>query len=93
MPLDVGAPAGRWRLCSTGFRRNGGDFDFVLHSIAFSPKDALHGRVFVDVTRDGFLATLDVSCWTFIRMAHLAEPLMRRGGTLFTMTVLWQPKR
>ena len=30
--------------------------------------------------------TMDVSCWTFIRMAHLAEPLMRKGGTLFTMT-------
>src|SRR4029450_2016154 len=32
-------------------------------------------------TRRGFLTTLDVSCWTFIRMAHLAEPLMRKGGT------------
>ena len=32
------------------------------------------------------MTTMDVSCWTFIRMAHLAEPLMRKGGTLFTMT-------
>src|SRR5712691_5612820 len=40
----------------------------------------------VDVPREGFLTTMDVSCWTFIRMAHLAEPLMRKGGTLFTMT-------
>jgi enoyl-[acyl-carrier-protein] reductase (NADH) len=29
---------------------------------------------------------MDVSCWTFIRMAHLAEPLMSKGGSLFTMT-------
>ena len=36
--------------------------------------------------REGFLTTMDVSCWSFIRMAHLAEPLMKRGGTLFTMT-------
>jgi acyl CoA:acetate/3-ketoacid CoA transferase alpha subunit len=35
---------------------------------------------------NGFLTTMEVSCWTFIRMAHLAEPLMRSGGTLFTMT-------
>ena len=62
-----------------------GELDFAVHSIAFSPKEALQGRV-VDVERDGFLATMDVSCWTFIRMAHLAEPLMRNGGTLFTMT-------
>ena len=36
--------------------------------------------------RDGFLKTMDVSCWSFMRMAHLAEPLMKNGGTLFTMT-------
>ena len=84
MPLDVNAA----RPDGGGFRthRQGwGKLDFVVHSIAFSPKDALQGRV-VDVSRDGFLTTMDVSCWTFIRMAHLAEPLMRKGGTLFTMT-------
>ena len=43
------------------------ELDFVVHSIAFSPKDALQGSV-VDVSREGFLTTLDVSCWTFIRM-------------------------
>jgi len=59
--------------------------DFLLHSIAFSPKEALHGRV-IDVGRDGFLKTMDISCWSFMRMAHLAEPLMKNGGTLFTMT-------
>jgi enoyl-[acyl-carrier protein] reductase I len=62
-----------------------GKLDFVVHSIAFSPKDALQGRV-VDVSQEGFLTTMDVSCWSFIRTAHLAEPLMRKGGTLFTMT-------
>ncbi len=62
-----------------------GQLDFLVHSIAFSPKEALHGRV-IDVGRDGFLATMDVSCWSFLRMAHLAEPLMKKGGTIFTMT-------
>jgi len=62
-----------------------GKLDILLHSIAFSPKEALHGRV-IDVGRDGFLKTMDVSCWSFIRMAHLAEPLMKNGGTMFTMT-------
>jgi len=57
-----------------------GKLDILLHSIAFSPKEALHGRV-ID-----FLKTMDVSCWSFIRMAHLAEPLMKNGGTMFTMT-------
>jgi enoyl-[acyl-carrier protein] reductase I len=65
--------------------REWGRLDILLHSIAFSPKDALCGRV-VDVDHDGFLTTMDVSCWSFIRMAHLAEPLMSKGGVMFTMT-------
>ncbi|MFN3961313.1 MAG: SDR family oxidoreductase, partial [Parvularculaceae bacterium] len=39
-----------------------------------------------DVDKDGFLATMDVSCWSFLRMAHLAEPLMKNGGCMFAMT-------
>ena len=84
MPLDVGVP-GQMEAVFERIAKKWGELDFLVHSIAFSPKDALQGRV-VDVSRDGFLTTLDVSCWTFIRMAHLAEPLMRKGGTLFTMT-------
>jgi enoyl-[acyl-carrier protein] reductase I len=62
-----------------------GWLDTVVHSIAFAPKETLRGRV-VDATRDGFMTTLDASCWSFIRMGHLAEPLMTKGGTLFTMS-------
>lgn len=84
MPLDVQKP-GEMEAVFDRIAREWGKLDFVVHSIAFSPKDALQGRV-VDVGREGFLTTMDVSCWTFIRMAHLAEPLMSRGGSLFTMT-------
>ena len=84
MPLDVRA-AGQMEAVFERIAQDWGSLDFVVHSIAFSPKDALQGRV-VDVSCDGFLTTMEVSCWTFIRMAHLAEPLMRNGGTLFTMT-------
>ena len=62
-----------------------GQLDFVLHSIAFAPRDDLHGRV-VDCSKAGFLLAMDISCWSFIRMAKLAEPLMKDGGALFTMT-------
>ena len=84
MPLDVNTP-GQMEAVFERITKDWGKLDFVVHSIAFSPKEALQGRV-VDVSRDGFPTTMDVSCWTFIRMAHLAEPLMRKGGTLFTMT-------
>jgi enoyl-[acyl-carrier protein] reductase I len=84
MPLDA-RKAGEMEAVFERIRREWGKLDFVVHSIAFSPKEALQGRV-VDVQREGFLVTMEVSCWTFIRMAHLAEPLMPNGGTLFTMT-------
>lgn len=84
LPLDVNTP-GQMEAVFERINKEWGKLDFLVHSIAFSPKDALHGRV-VDVAREDFLTTMDVSCWTFIRMAHLAEPLMRKGGTLFTMT-------
>jgi enoyl-[acyl-carrier protein] reductase I len=84
MPLDVNAE-GQTEQVFDRIEKEWGQLDFLLHSIAFSPKDALHGRV-IDVERDGFLKTMEVSCWSFMRMAHLAEPLMKRGGTMFTMT-------
>ena len=84
MPLDVSV-AGQMESVFKRIDDEWGELDFLVHSIAFSPKEALRGRV-TDVPRDGFLTTMDISCWTFIRMAHLAEPLMRNGGTLFTMT-------
>lgn len=62
-----------------------GSLDFVLHSIAFAPKEDLHARV-VDCSREGFAMAMDVSCHSFIRMAKYAEPLMKNGGTLLTVS-------
>jgi enoyl-[acyl-carrier protein] reductase I len=84
MPMDVTVP-GQLEAVFERISETWGELDFLVHSIAFSPRDTLAGRV-TDVPRDGFLATMDISCWSFIRMAHLAEPLMKKGGTLFTMT-------
>ena len=84
MPLDVRVE-GQTEAVFKRIERDWGRLDFLLHSIAFAPKEALHGRV-VDVPRDGFLQAMEVSCWSFIRMARLAEPLMANGGALFTMS-------
>lgn len=84
MPLDVREP-GQMEAVFERIAMEWGKLDFVVHSIAFAPQQALRGRV-VDAPLDGFLTTMQVSCWTFLRMAHLAEPLMKKGGTLFTMT-------
>jgi enoyl-[acyl-carrier protein] reductase I len=84
LPLDVSKP-GEMEAVFEAIAKRWGHLDFVVHSIAFSPKETLGGRV-IDVGREGFLTTMDISCWSFIRMARLAEPLMTKGGALFTMT-------
>ncbi len=62
-----------------------GRLDFMLHSIAFAPRADLHGRV-VDCSKEGFLLAMDISCHSLIRMTKLAEPLMKNGGAVFTMS-------
>ncbi len=66
-------------------RETWGKLDFLVHSIAFAPREDLHGRV-VDCSREGFKTAMEISCWSFIRMARLAEPLMSDGGCLLTMS-------
>lgn len=62
-----------------------GGLDFLLHSIAYAPREDLHGRV-VDCSAAGFAMAMDVSCHSFLRMARLAEPLMKEGGCLLCVT-------
>jgi enoyl-[acyl-carrier protein] reductase I len=84
MPLDL-RNEGELEAVFAAIRERWGRLDFLLHSIAFAPREDLQGRV-VDCSKAGFLQAMEVSCWSFLRMAHLAEPLMDRGGALFCMT-------
>jgi enoyl-[acyl-carrier protein] reductase I len=62
-----------------------GKLDFLLHAIAFVPKEDLHAKI-LECSKDGFLVAMDISCHSFIRMAHLATPLMKDGGCMLTTT-------
>ncbi len=84
VPCDV-REEGALEATFHAIERQWGTLDFALHPIAFAPHEDLHGRV-VDCSRDGFMMAMDVSCHSFIRMARLAEPLMKRGGCLLTVT-------
>ena len=64
-----------------------GRMDFLVHAIAFSDKAELTGR-FVNTSRDNFLNSLNISCYSFIDCARRAEPLMTDGGTLITLTYM-----
>jgi enoyl-[acyl-carrier protein] reductase I len=84
LPCDVRIP-GQLESVFDRIRADWGKLDFLLHSIAFAPLEDLHGRV-VDCSAAGFGLAMDVSCHSFLRMAHLAEPLMSEGGCLLAVT-------
>ena len=84
VPLDVTKP-GQMQAVFDRIRADWGRLDFAIHSIAFAPREDLHGRV-VDCSQAGFLQAMQVSCHSFLEMARLAEPLMTDGGTLITMS-------
>ena len=84
LPLDVEQP-GQLEAVFAAIADRWGGLDFVIHSIAFAPRDDLHGRV-IDCSEAGFAQAMRVSCWSFLRMARLAEPLMPPGGVLVTMS-------
>lgn len=84
LPCDV-QKEGELEAVFAAIEKKWGKLDFLIHSIAFANKDDLHGRV-VDCSREGFMMAMDVSCHSFVRMAHLAEPLMKDGGCLMTVS-------
>jgi enoyl-[acyl-carrier protein] reductase I len=83
-PLDV-ERSGELEAVFALIEKRWGRLDFLLHAIAFAPANDLHGRV-VDSSAAGFARAMDVSCHSFVRMARLAEPLMKSGGALVTMS-------
>ena len=62
-----------------------GHLDFIVHSIAFSDKNELKGQ-YIDVTRENFLNTMNISCYSFSAITKHAIPLMKDGGSIITMT-------
>lgn len=62
-----------------------GKLDVLVHSIAFADRESLGGR-FVELSREGLLAAIDVSAVSLIELARRAEPLMRDGGSIMSLT-------
>lgn len=62
-----------------------GELDFLVHAIAFSDKDELKG-LYLDTTRDNFLRTMDISCYSLTALSQRAAPLMKNGGSIVTLT-------
>jgi len=61
-----------------------GKLDFLIHSIAYAPKEALEGE-FVTTSRDAFLMALEISAYSLPQLALAAMPLMTDGGSIVTI--------
>ncbi|BDB29013.1 enoyl-[acyl-carrier-protein] reductase [NADH] [Cupriavidus sp. TA19] len=84
LPLDVSNETEMEALFAR-IREQWGKLDILMHSVAWAPKDDLQGGL-LNCSAEGFAKAMDVSCHSFVRMARLAAPLMRDGGTMFTMS-------
>ncbi|MGF1649554.1 MAG: enoyl-ACP reductase FabI [Hyphomicrobiaceae bacterium] len=66
-------------------RSEWGSMDFLVHALAFSDRTQLQGR-YADTTRDNFVNTMVISCFSFTEVAKRAADLMPNGGSMITMT-------
>jgi enoyl-[acyl-carrier protein] reductase I len=62
-----------------------GRLDFLIHSIAYAPREALDGQ-YLDTSRDAFLTALEISAYSLVQLARAATPLMTEGGSIVCMT-------
>ena len=62
-----------------------GKIDFVVHSIAHSDKNELNGK-YIDTSRENFLNTLEISCFSLTNIAKIFEPIINDNGSILTLT-------
>ncbi len=84
LPCDVEDPV-TVDAAFTTLEREWGSLDFVVHAIAYSDRNELKGR-YAETSRENFVRTMVISCFSFTEIARRAAPLMRDGGSLLTLT-------
>lgn len=84
LPLDV-TRSGELEAAFEAVAAKWGKLDILVHSIAWAPKEDLQGGLLAS-SASGFAQAMDISCHSFVRMARLAAPLMRDGGTMLAMS-------
>ncbi len=84
VPCDVSEP-GSIKAAFDSISAHWPRIDFVVHAIAYSDKEELSGK-YIDTSRENFLQTLDISCFSFTEVAQRAARSMPDGGSLLTLT-------
>ncbi len=85
-PLDVSKPE-ELNALKEAIERDYGKIDFLVHSVAFAPREALDGK-FIDTSKDAFNIAMEISVYSLIDLVRAIEPVMNDGGSVLTLTYL-----
>jgi len=61
------------------------NIDFLVHAIAYSDKEELKGK-YIDTSRENFLKSMEISCYSFTNLANHASRIMNEGGSMLTLS-------
>lgn len=89
-PCDVANPEEITAL-ATSIEKDMGKIDFVVHAVAFAPKEALDGR-FIDTTKEAFNIAMNISVFSLVEVTKALHPLLNAGGSILTLSYLGGPK-
>lgn len=88
--LDVNQPE-HLEALTKSLEKDFGKIDFIVHSVAFAPREALAGD-FVDTTREAFDIAMGTSVYSLVSLTRACLPVMNDGGSVLTLTYLGGPK-
>ncbi len=83
-PCDVSKPEEIVALRES-LKKDLGEIDFIVHSIAFAPKEGLSGR-FVDISKEAFDIAMDISVYSLIELARELKPIMSKSSSILTLS-------
>ncbi len=85
-PLDVSKPEEIDALKET-IEKDYGKIDFLVHSVAYAPREALDGK-FIDTTKEAFNIAMEISVYSLIEVVQKLEPVLNDGASILTLTYL-----
>ncbi len=83
-PCDVSKPE-EIKALKESLEKDMGEIDFIVHSIAFAPKEGLSGR-FYDISKDAFDIAMDISVYSLIEVVRELKPLLSKNSSVLTLT-------
>lgn len=83
-PCDVSKPE-EIKALKASLEKDMGQIDFIVHSIAFAPKEGLSGR-FVDISKEAFDVAMDVSVYSLIEIVRELKPILSTSSSVLTLS-------